>query len=106
MALKSSYNLQLCWLPKLDAEGASIRLQNGLQVFLPFAAMTVTQAGRWRGHQLGVTTTNGLQVFLPSIVVLVTQIGHWRGLNWGSRLENGVEVFLSFAVVPVTQAGR
>jgi len=45
------------------------------------------------GHQLGVTTTNGLQVFLPSAAVPVNQVGHWKGVNWGFTTTNGLQVF-------------
>ena len=43
----------------------------------------------WR--QLRVTTTNGLQVFPPFAAVLVTQVGRWRGVSWGSRLQDGLQ---------------
>jgi len=60
-----------------------VTITNGLQVFLPLAAMLVTQVGRWRGISWGVKTTNVLQVFLPPAVVPVTQAGRWRGVSWG-----------------------
>jgi len=43
------------------------------------------------GLQLGVTTTNGLQVFPPFAAVLVTQVGRWRGVSWGSQLQDGLQ---------------
>jgi len=54
--------------------------------------------------QLGVMITNGLQVFLPFAAVLVTQAGHWGSVSLGLRLQNGLQVFLPRAVMLVTQA--
>ena len=59
MAFKSSYHLQSCGLPKLDAGGASVE-----------------------GHDYKWPLS-----LLPPAAVLVTQVGCWSGVSWGSRLQ-------------------
>jgi len=74
MAFKSSHRFQPCWLPKLDAEGASIGVHDYKWPSSPPTTYSHADYPSWmsEGHQLGITTTNGLQVHLPLAVAPIT----------------------------------
>ena len=100
--------------PSWTLEGRQlwVTTTNGLQVFLPLAAVSIAQVGSWsgvswghgykwlssilityscagyprwvlEGRQLEVTTTNSLQIFLSPTAVPVTQARPWGDVNWG-----------------------
>ena len=52
------------------------------------------------GCQFRVTTTDGLQVFLPFATVPVTQAGRWRDISWGSQLQYCLQRILQEVVKP------
>jgi len=94
MSFKSSYHLQLHWLPKLGVGSASTggyhyKWPSGL-----FITCNRADYPNWMLHicQLGVTTTNGLRVFLPPVVMQVTQAG-LEGHQLGVTTTNGFRSF-------------
>jgi len=52
------------------------------------------------GCQFRVTTTDDLQVFLPFATVPVTQAGRWRDISWGSQLQYCLQRILQEVVKP------
>jgi len=108
MAFQSTYHLQPCRLPKLDAGGASV---GGSRLQMAFESSYHLQPCRLPKMDIGGASVGCHNYEWPSS--LPTTCSHAGYPSWtlkecqlGVTTTNVLQVFLPPTVMPVTQAGR